>query len=66
MTRPIVELLTRRGRDVGAFGVGSVPLLNRAPDPTTFRHWFYYNTRENVLYKKTPGANTFFWARITR
>jgi hypothetical protein len=66
MNQPIYELMVRRGREVGVFGVGLVPMQNADPDPSTFRHQYYYNTRENVLYKKTRGVNGVpFWKRIS-
>ena len=34
-----------------------VPMSNRIPDPHTFRDEYYYNTRQNILYRKiiTPA-----------
>ena len=63
---PIYDLMIARGRPLGKFGVGLVPLFCSDPDPQTFRHQYYYNTRENVLYKKTQAENGVpFWKRIS-
>ena len=65
-SEPLVDLMLARGRDVGEFGVGLVPMTYHEPDPQTFRHDFYYNTRENVLYKRTHTDDPNpFWKRAS-
>jgi hypothetical protein len=64
-SNPLTELLLTRGREVGVYGVGSVPMSYYPPDPSTSRHDYYYNTRENVLYKRVWADTLPFWARIS-
>ena len=68
------DLFSRSGRY--AYPYGNVRLLERngariieplagQPDPDTFRGEYYYNSLENMLYKKIKTiSDTFVWKRM--
>lgn len=76
-TNPILseleEILTRRvvGASAGMpfsfirlFGGSPVEILHYQPDPQTHRDDFYYNSRENMLYKKYQTDIRFVWKPV--
>lgn len=67
----IKDLFSRRGEGSGA---GTIWLLNGAkmvdcieyePDPNTHRSEYYYNSKLNVLYRKTQVNSKFCWKPIS-
>jgi len=71
------EILSRRGRTTVGFnpnrfveleGADAVPVMNYEPDPVTFRSEYYYNSRQNALFRKLTteecGESTLVWKRI--
>jgi hypothetical protein len=67
MADPIIEILMRVPRETGPFGTGIVHMSYIEPDPNTFRHEYWYNTRENQLYMRMMrGDGFYFWKRVTR
>jgi hypothetical protein len=69
----IGEVISRRGTPRGQgfshnfvelFGGMPVILTPHEPDPNTFREGFYYNTRENRLFKKLRLGNQFVWKPV--
>ena len=75
----LTDLLARRG-DVTVSGNANrlgielaggqvVEMTPFEPDPTTYRHWYYYNTASNILMRKvvvsTQPAVVAYWKRIS-
>lgn len=50
---------------VELFGGQLVSFSQYDPDPNTHRERFYYNTRENKLYKKIKAGNQFVWKNVS-
>lgn len=68
------DLFDRRGpstmggnphRFVELFGGEIVSFSITEPDPQTFRGAYYYNTRQNRLFKKVTVGQAPFWKRIS-
>ena len=53
-------------RFVELHGGTMVPVSNYEPDPQTFRHDYYYNSRTNQLLKKESisGEATFYFWKV--
>jgi len=52
-------------RFVELYGAEMVPMSRVEPDPNTFRSEYYYNTRQNALYRKLPTDDSkVVWKRI--
>jgi len=63
---PLVEILRRVPREAGPGGIGVVGMSSIEPDPATFRHQYYYNTRMNQLFMKIHREDGFaFWKQIS-
>ena len=70
----LTEILSRRNTSLAGgspmrflelYGRRFVPLNFIEPDPSTSRSDFYYNTRQNVLYKRITAGQRFVWKRIS-
>ena len=74
MSDPIDEIFAHRGKSTSFSGVshnfitlfGGKPteLIFYEPDPNTYRDNFYYNTRENRLFKKMKAGDLFVWKDV--
>ena len=74
MTTPLEDILAKRGRASDFYGhthnfielFGGKPVLMSfyEPDPNTTRDSFYYNTRENQLFKKFKAIDKYVWKSI--
>ena len=52
-------------RFIELYGAELVPLQFHEPDPTTFRSEYYYNSRQNVLFRKLNTSDgRVVWKRI--
>jgi len=48
------------------YGNELIPVEFYEPDASTFRSEYYYNTRENILYKKIPTSTVPHWKAVAR
>lgn len=72
---PVLEdILNRRTPHAGGglalqfielYGANLVPMQHYEPEAGSFRHDFYYNTRQNVLYRKLHADGKVVWKRIS-
>lgn len=51
-------------RFIELFGGRPVVISFYEPDPNTSRSEFYYNSRENQLFKRCQARNRFFWKPV--
>jgi hypothetical protein len=81
VTEFLEDLFARTGKIKGhtdsifgveIYGGEAVPVLSKAPDPRTFRGQYYYNSTNNVLYKKVVvqkqpevGRIIAFWQPVS-
>jgi len=71
---PLEDILVKRGRTgpflghthnfITLFNGKPVELSFYQPDPNTFRDDYYYNSRENQLFKKILAGDQFVWKPI--
>lgn len=50
--------------DIGLFGGVPVPIMAFEPDAATFHSKFYYNARQNILYKKLNTKPFPVWKQV--
>ena len=48
------------------YGSNLVEVLSYEPDARTYREKFYYNARENILYRKIGTSPLMTWKPISR
>ena len=71
----LADLVNRRkspktGKDTSAWllehhGARVIEPLAMEPNPNTYRYDYYYNSKENALYRRTPTINKLFvWKRM--
>lgn len=75
MADPIDEIFAKRAKSLSFPGFSHnfitlfkgkpVELLTFEPDPNTYRDGFYYNSRENRLFKKMKAGSLFVWKDVT-
>lgn len=74
-TTPLDEIIGRHGHGgiyrglshnfIELFGGKPVELLIFEPNANTYRDGFYYNTRENRLFKKLKAGNLYVWKEVS-
>jgi hypothetical protein len=67
---PFEDILTKRGKKpfsglphqfLELLGGKPVEMIYYEPDANTFRDQYYYNTRENKIYKKLKAGTKYVW-----
>jgi hypothetical protein len=75
MSSPLEDILSKRGKAsdfyghthnfIELFGGKAVLMSFYEPNPDTTRDSFYYNTRENRLFKKLRAVDRYVWKPVS-